>query len=89
MSYRPSFLPRSGESVSREAFGLAFATARSRCEWLPAALLASALASAQRAGLLRPKVANNPYAVLAAPLASAAWAAARRAIGTRYGEHDT
>jgi hypothetical protein len=29
------------------------------------------------------------YAVLAGPLPTAAWAAARRAIGTRNGEQDT
>jgi hypothetical protein len=32
---------------------------------------------------------HGPYAVLATPLPSAACAAARRAIGTRNGEHDT
>jgi hypothetical protein len=33
--------------------------------------------------------AGTDHAVLAAPLPSAACAAARRAIGTRNGEHDT
>ena len=37
----------------------------------------------------RPSIRATGYAVLAAPLPSAAWAAARRAIGTLNGEHDT
>src|SRR5262249_3723749 len=41
-------------------------------------------------GLLsRNHAPRKRYAVLAAPLPRAAWAAARRAIGTRNGEHDT